>query len=447
MVRQMSDKEHIRSQLMAQMVEGKLSQQSAAERLSLSVRQVKRLKRSYLSEGVEGLISKKRGQPSNRRISRDVTAQVIALIGSSYADFGPTFATEKLHEQHGITLSVETVRQQMMAAGFWKPKRGAAIRTHPMRLRRARRGELVQIDGSPHDWFEGRAPTCCLLVFIDDATGELMQLQFVDTETTLGYMAAVERYIDCHGLPAAFYSDKHSIFRINAADAHCDAQTQFARALEQLGIEGIQAHSAQAKGRVERANQTLQDRLVKEMRLQGIDSQAGANAWLPLFMADFNRRFAVVPLEQEDAHVAYQGSAEQLQRILSVQEERTLSKNLSCQYDGQLLQVQAVGSGAMMRGAKVCVHTHTDGRRELSWQGRRLAFAHLERPPKQHAAADGKQVNARVDQALQKRGKTIPSDKHPWKKTAAAAIEKQANVVAQFTPSKSNTPSAPPAPA
>ena len=193
MVRQMSDKEHMRSQLMAQMVEGKLSQQSAAERFSLSVRQVKRLKRSYLSDGVEGLISKKRGQPSNRRISCDVTAQVVALIASSYADFGPTFATEKLHEQHGITLSVETVRQQRMAAGLWKSKRGAAIRTHPMRLRRARRGELVQIDGSPHDWFEGLAPACCLLVFIDDATGELMQLQFVDTETTLGYMAAVER--------------------------------------------------------------------------------------------------------------------------------------------------------------------------------------------------------------------------------------------------------------
>ena len=447
MVRQMSDKEHLRGQLMAQLVEGKLSQKSAAERLSISVRQVKRLKRSYLLEGIDGLTSKKRGQPSNRRTPDGITAQVVGLIGSRYADFGPTLATEKLHEQHGITLSVETVRQNMIAAGFWKPKRGATIRTHPMRSRRARRGELIQIDGSPHDWFEGRAATCCLLVFIDDATGELMQLQFVNTETTLGYMAAVERYLHCHGLPAAFYSDKHSIFRINAPQADSQAQTQFARALAQLGIEGIQAHSPQAKGRVERANQTLQDRLVKEMRLQGIDSQASANAWLPQFMADFNRRFAVAPAEPEDAHVAYRGSAEDLQRILSVHEERTLSKNLSCQHGGQLLQVQTEGSGAMMRGAKVCVHTHTDGRRELSWQGRRLVFSPLERPAKQQATADGKEVNARVDQALKTRSKTIPSATHPWKKTAAAVMEKQADVVAKFTQSKSNTQTAGAAPA
>ena len=166
----------------------------------------------------------------------------------------------------------------MIAAGYWKLRRGQTIRAHPMRARRSRRGELIQIDGSPHDWFEGRSTACCLLVFIDDATSELMEMQFVESETTLNYMAVLERYIHHHGLPMALYSDKHSIFRINAESVDSEAQTQFSRAIEALGIEGIQAHSPQAKGRVERANQTLQDRLIKEMRLQGIDTPEQAIA-------------------------------------------------------------------------------------------------------------------------------------------------------------------------
>ena len=292
----MTAKDVLRSQVMAQVLEGKLDQASAAGRLGISVRQVKRLKRRMLDEGTEGLLSRKRGKPSNRRTPADVLEKAMALIGAHYADFGPTLACEKLEEVHEIKLSVETVRQAMLRAGLWKTRRGAGARTHAMRERRARRGELIQIDGSPHDWFEGRAPRCCLLVFIDDATGELMALRFVDAETTLGYMALLEEHVLAHGLPAAIYSDRHSIFQVNRGDYKdvSHAQTQFARALEQLGIEGIQANSPQAKGRVERANQTLQDRLVKEMRLQGICSQEAANAWLPQFIRAFNRRFAVV---------------------------------------------------------------------------------------------------------------------------------------------------------
>jgi transposase len=298
----MTAKDVLRSQVMAQVLEGKLDQASAAGRLGISVRQVKRLKRRMLDEGTEGLLSRKRGKPSNRRTPADVLEKAMALIGAHYADFGPTLACEKLEEVHEIKLSVETVRQAMLRAGLWKTRRGAGARTHAMRERRARRGELIQIDGSPHDWFEGRAPRCCLLVFIDDATGELMALRFVDAETTLGYMALLEEHVLAHGLPAAIYSDRHSIFQVNRGDYKdvSHAQTQFARALEQLGIEGIQANSPQAKGRVERANQTLQDRLVKEMRLQGICSQEAANAWLPQFIRAFNRRFAVVGAKQEE---------------------------------------------------------------------------------------------------------------------------------------------------
>lgn len=425
MVRQMSDKEILRGQLMVQLVEGKLDQQSAAIRLSITVRQVKRLKHNFLKEGIAGLISKKRGQVSNRRTPACLTAQVASLIGARYADFGPTLAAEKLSEVHGIHLSVETVRQQMIAAGYWKPKRGQSIRAHPLRDRRPRRGELIQIDGSPHDWFEGRAPICCLLVFIDDATSALTDLQFVDVETTLGYMAALERHIGRYGVPAAIYSDRHSIFRVTPFKSlPTDAQTQFARALEQLGIEGIQANSPQAKGRVERANQTLQDRLVKEMRLQGINDQASANPWLPGFMADFNRRFAVEPAVSSDAHVAYPGDMDSLQGILSVQQERSLSKNLSCQFEKETLQVTSVEQGLAMRGAKVTVHRHGDGRLELRWQGKILAFERRQRPSRQGkkeeqlATVDGKELNTRINTALTKRDLNVLAKKHLLKTTA-----------------------------
>ncbi len=181
----------------------------------------------------------------------------------------------------------------MIKAGYWHPKKGGTVRDHPMRERCARFGEMIQIDGSPHDWFEGRGEYCTLLVFIDNATGRLTQLGFAPTETALGYMSVLHDHILAHGVPVALYSDEHSIFRINAKEADPAAETQFSRAARELGIECIHAHSPQAKRRVERANQTLQDRLVKEMRLAGINNMIEANAWLPGYIEQYNRRFAV----------------------------------------------------------------------------------------------------------------------------------------------------------
>lgn len=412
----MTAKDVLRSQVMAQVMEGKLGQASAAGRLGISVRQVKRLKRRLQDEGDEGLLSKKRGRPSNRRTAPDVLAKAVALIGKHYADFGPTLACEKLDELHEIKLSVETVRQAMLRSGLWKARRGAGVRTHAIRERRARRGELIQIDGSPHDWFEGRAPRCCLLVFIDDATSELMALRFVDTETTFGYMGLLEQYVLEHGLPAAIYSDRHSIFQVNRGDRQdvSDRQTQFARALEQLGIEGIQANSPQAKGRVERANQTLQDRLVKEMRLQDISSQEAANAWLPQFVRSLNRRFAVLPALPDDAHVPYAGTGAALRRILSVHTQRRLSSNLSCQLASVLYQVQPADRGLALRGADVTIVTHPASATEVLWQGRVLHHTLSSKAIKQNEAVDGKGVNSKVEQALSRRTPPQPVG-HPWK--------------------------------
>ena len=250
----MSQKEAKRGQVMELLAAGKVSQKEAGKMLAVSVRQIKRILRRYRTAGLPGLISKKRGRASSRRLDETVRATATKLIGERYCDFGPTLAAEKLAELHGIHLSVESARQLMIAAGYWKPRKVATISVHPMRERRARLGELVQIDGSPHDWFEGRADRCTLLVFIDDATSRLLQLRFAPTESTLGYMHALHDHIVAHGLPVALYSDKHSIFRINAKEADPEAETQFGRAARELGIECIHANSPQAKGRVERAN-------------------------------------------------------------------------------------------------------------------------------------------------------------------------------------------------
>jgi transposase len=250
----MNQKEAVRAQVMALLTAGEIGQKEAGLRLDVSVRQIKRIVKCYRVAGLAGLVNKQRGVPSNRRITEATRQLAIEAIAAYYPDFGSTLACEKLHERHGITLSVERTRQLMIAAGFWKPRTGASVCIHPMRERRARLGEMIQIDGSPHDWFEGRGAYCTLLVFIDDATGRLMQLRFAPNETTLEYMHVLHDHINAHGVPASLYSDKHSIFRINAKGADPNAQTQFSRAASALGIECLHANSPQAKGRVERAN-------------------------------------------------------------------------------------------------------------------------------------------------------------------------------------------------
>lgn len=429
----MSHNEVVRAQVMELLNAGKISQREASQRLALSVRQIKRILRRYRTVGLPGLVSKKRGAPSNRRLDEALRQAVTETIGKHYRDFGPTLACEKLRDRHSIELSVESTRQIMISAGFWKPRQGAKACTHPLRERRARRGEMIQIDGSPHDWFEGRSNSCTLLVFIDDATGQLMQLRFVPQETTLAYMQTLHDHILEHGVPAALYSDKHSVFRINSKEADPEAETQFSRAARTLGIECIHANSPQAKGRVERANQTLQDRLVKEMRLAGINDMDTANAWLPGYIADYNRRFSVESREAQDSHLPYLGSKEELKRILSVQVTKTLSSNLSCQHQGQLFQVQTSGSGLALRGTKVALHFHMDGTQEILWQNRTLSITVMSKAVRQAEEADSKTVNQRVDQALLTRGNRNkehkPAANHPWRKIPIGKSATEGNSV------------------
>ncbi len=213
-----------------------------------------------------------------------------------YEGFGPTLAAEKLLERDGIVVSAETVRRLQIGLKLWRPKTRRAKRVFQLRERRSRFGELVQIDGSQHDWFEGRGPRCTLIVFIDDATGRLTSLRFAPVESGLAYLEALRDQVLTHGCPLAFYSDRHGIFRVNAKDAQSgDGKTEFGRVPERLEIGLINALTPQAKGRVERANQTLQDRLVKEMRLRNLCSIAEAQAYLPEFILEWNEKFGVEP--------------------------------------------------------------------------------------------------------------------------------------------------------
>ena len=265
----MSGRERERLVVIAQVCGKVLSQGSAAERLGVCVRQVKRLVRAYRAEGDAGLVSRQRGRASNRRLAPGVGERA-TLFGGKYRDFGPTLACEKPAELEGILVSRETIRRLQIRHGLWKPKRRRHKRVFQLRERGPRFGELIQIDGSPHDWFEGRGPRCTLIVFIDDATGRLTALRFAPAETTRAYLGALGDHVLAHGCPAAFYSDRHGIFRVNAKDAASgDGKTELGRVSERLRIELINALTPQAKGRVERANQTLQDRLGREMRLRG----------------------------------------------------------------------------------------------------------------------------------------------------------------------------------
>ena len=290
----MSHQELARLEVIRSIAEKRLRQHEAALRLRLSVRQVKRLVRRYREWGPSGLVSSHRGKRSNRAFAPSLHRTVVGLIKERYADFGPTLACEKLAALHGHRLSSETLRKWMIAEGLWKPKRRRQARIHQRRARRPCFGEMVQVDGSQHDWFEGRAKRCTLIVFIDDATGRLQALRFVPAETTEAYMVSLREYLDRHGRTASICSDKHSIFRVNYPEREGEL-TQFSRALKTLDIKGIHANTPQAKGRVERANQTLQDRLVKELRLRGIHDPESANAFLLAFIEDYNARFAVKP--------------------------------------------------------------------------------------------------------------------------------------------------------
>ena len=363
--------------------------------MGLKRRQVFRLLERLRSEGASGLVSRKRGRPSNRRYGDALREQIITIVREHYHDFGPTLAREYLIERHGITVACETLRQLMIQAGLWKDRDARRPRPYQPRYRRDCRGELIQLDGSKHWWMEDRGPQCTLLVYIDDATSELMQLKMVESESTFAYMEATREYIERHGKPVAFYSDKHSVFRNNNASAKGDGMTHFGRAMEALNIETICANSPQAKGRVERANGTLQDRLVKAMRLEGISTIAEVNAFLPSYMARHNQRFAKVAFDPRDVHRPL-APHDDLRAEMVWREQRTVTSALTLHYNKALFILEPTEISLPLAGKRVDVCEYPDGQLEIRHGEHSLPYRVFDkiRQVNQAAIVDNKHLDA-----------------------------------------------------
>jgi transposase len=422
---QMSAKELSRLEVMQRLTQTRMSQTEAGKILSLSVRQIKRLLKVYRKQGAAGLVSKHRGRKANNRLSEEVKRKALNLLKTKYQGFGPTLAHEKLVEREKLKLSDESVRQLMIEEGLWKPRKAKKVVIHQLRERRACFGELVQIDGSPHDWFEGRAERCVLLVFIDDATGQLVQLLFVECESFFSYCQAAQGYFQQYGKPVALYSDKHGIFRVNVPSTGTgEALTQFGRAMQELDIQIICANSPQAKGRVERVIQTLQDRLPKELRLRGISHMTEGNAYLPEFLQDFNQRFAVDARSSVDAHRPLTPK-EDLARILTWQETRTLSKNLTLQFQKTVYQIQTDRPTYALRQAQVTVCVNAQEEITILYNGKILPYSIYKQQAKQAEIVSAKQL----DLALKaKRLPPKPAPDHPWRRGFATPLSKRRNV-------------------
>src|ERR1700760_522044 len=400
----MSRNELTRLRGLIDVADGRLSVADATGLIGVGRRQVYRLLQAFRADGADGLISRKRGGPSNRALGTVFRETVLAIVRERYADFGPTLAAEKLCELHGLNLGVETLRQWMIGAGLWVRRKDRLKRIHQPRARRDCLGELVQIDGSEHWWFKDRGPQCTLLVYIDDAASRLMHLKFVETESTpvqargrlFDYFQATREYLEAYGKPVAFYSDKHGVFRVNSRGAvQGDGMTQFGRSLHALNIDILCANTPQAKGRVERANKTLQDRLVKELRLQGIGTIAAGNELLPSFLADYNTRFAREPHNPKNLHRPL-SAGDDLSDVFAWREERTVSNSLTLQYDKVLFLLEPNQITRELRRQRVTLVDYPDGRLAIRYRGLDLPYTTFDklRQVSQGAIVENKHLGA-----------------------------------------------------
>jgi transposase len=394
----MSKKESQQVSVMEQLNRNEISQEAASLLLGLSTRQIRRKKKRYLEDGSNGLVHKNRGRKSSNSWKK--REEAIALIKTHYSDFGPTFAAEKLNERHGIEVSKETLRKAMSKAGIWKPKQ-LKSKHRKWREPKPYEGQLIQLDGSNHDWFEGRGPRCDLLVFVDDATSKVYA-EFAP-ETTLGVMSAMRNYFEQYGLPVEFYVDNHTVYKVNTNNPDGDKKTQVERALNQLGVKIKPAGSPQAKGRVERSNKTHQDRLVKELRLDGISSLQEANQFLKtVYLPKHNAKFAKTPAKKENMHRSCQEY--DLEDILAIKENRIVNNDFTIQYKKRFFQIHRQNNAVIRPKDVICVNTRLDQSIYLTCRNFKLKFNEIkQRIPKEF-------VEKMVSQKHYK-----PAPNHPWR--------------------------------
>jgi hypothetical protein len=380
-----------------------LKQVEAAEILSLSDRQIRRIIKKVRVEGDVGIIHESRGKPSNRRLPKKIKDKAIKFYREKLRGFGPTLASEKLSELEGIEINKDTLRKWLIETGDWEKVR-KSMKHRQWRERKHHIGEMIQIDGSHHDWFEGRGPECVLMGYIDDATGKVYA-KFYEYEGTMPAMDSFKRYVKKYGIPVRAYLDKHTTYKSpkKAAFTGYDEEplSQFERAMKELGVEVSHAHSPQAKGRIERLFRTFQDRVVKEMRLKGIKTIEEANKFLVNYLPLYNKKFAVKPKEKEDIHRGIPKGMN-LDRILCIKTERTLRNDFTIAHSGKLYQIQD-----RIKAGKVIVEERINGTMAITHNGTFLKFKEImERYERQ-------KTKPRL--SGKKRQCKPPAD-HPWRK-------------------------------
>jgi hypothetical protein len=420
----LSQRERDRLRVLHDVQQGRLTQVAAAQRMKITDRQVRRLLQRVREAGDRAVIHGLRGRPSNRKLGVAFERKVLTRVSQRYADFGPTLAAEHL-AQDGLALSRETLRKWMSKAAFWRPRSQRVKKIHVWRERRASFGELVMQDSSPFRWLEDRGPACQLIAMIDDATSRVYA-RFVEQDTTEENLRTLGGWLRRYGRPLAHYTDKNSIFRSNRPATLGEqlqgraARSQFGRALQELGIEWIAAHSPQAKGRIERLFETLQDRLVKEMRLAGIDSLQAANHYLETrFLPEWEQRFAVAPRNARNAHRRL-GREQHLEEILSVRAGRRVAEDHTVRWDGNrwgLLREQVC---AGLRGAAVEIERRLDGSHWLRYRGRYLHLRPCPEALRPAASPSGLRPPGLAEPPRKPQNKIKPKyhvpAEHPWRK-------------------------------
>lgn len=408
----MSQRERERLKVFERVKLGEMTKTEAAELCGLSYRQTRRLYGRYREFGDSGLVHRGRGRPSNRQYGSEFRQAVLARYQERYPDFGPTLAAEKL-ALDGYALDHETLRGWLLKAKLWR-KRRKRPRHRSWRERRAHFGELVQMDGSHHPWFEKRAPKSCLMNMVDDATSTTQSL-FAAEETSFAAMELLWQWIERYGIPRALYTDRKNVYvvdeqtRQRAADSGQEALTQFGRACHQLGIKIIKAYSPEAKGRVERSHGTYQDRLVKELRLAGIETIAASNELLPQFCQQLNQKFAVAARAAADYHRPAKGY--DLAAIFCYQEERTITADWVVRFENQFYQLTSRRKGQLPRD-KIKAQRYLNGELHFRYGQDELAYTLLAERP-QPASKAKKKKRAQSESIMDK---YVPPPTHAWRK-------------------------------
>jgi transposase len=390
----MTKKEFNKGEVLRLLEKKQLTREQAAESLGIGLRQIDRLKNRLQEKGIGGLAHSNRGRPGNRKLKEGLKLKIVNTVKEHYTDFGPTLAAEKLLKNHQLQISRETLRLLMKNEGLWKGKKRKKPRYHPRRPRRGCCGEMLQGDGSEHDWFEGRRDRCVLVAVIDDATNRAYG-RFFESETTEAYAEVMRIYLKKYGQPLSLYVDKDSIFRINRKVLSADAkgETQFERMMKELGIRLICAHSPEAKGRIERLFGTLQDRLVKEMRLLALNTTEEANLYLEKhFWDEFNNRWNCKAADPKDLHRKSPPDAI-LNRVFTIRHDRKISKSLDFSYNGVLYQIQTKTPHRLAR-KPVIIFERFDGSFWVEADGKQLVITSYKESPQTLPIQDSKTINA-----------------------------------------------------